>query len=104
MKYLISFVVLTLVACGLWFLLGYALWPYLWTDEKPPAPVATSDCMSDGRGNRLCWNTEQGFFEVGSPRRPCIVNLTDWVVCRMPDGKWWKMEPQLMVEESPGNQ
>ena len=61
------------------------------------------DCMSDGLGNRLCWSEEEGFTTVGVPVLPCIEGFSDWIVCRRPDGKWYKMVKEFIVEEAEGN-
>jgi hypothetical protein len=53
--------------------------------------LKSRDCMSDGRGNRLCWTREQGFTTVNNPTLPCIAGFSGWIVCRYDDGKWYKM-------------
>jgi hypothetical protein len=65
--------------------------------------LASRDCMSDGLGNRLCWTKEQGFTTVKKPVQPCIEGFSEWIVCRRPDGKWYKMVKEFIVEESKEN-
>jgi hypothetical protein len=71
--------------------------------ETPGEPTLKQDCMSDGLGNRLCWSEEKGFTTVGNPQMPCIESFSEWIICRRPDGRWFKMVKEFIIVEAEEN-
>jgi hypothetical protein len=71
--------------------------------DTPKEPTLQKDCMSDGLGNRLCFSEEKGFTTVGNPQMPCIETFSEWIICRRPDGKWYKMVKEFIIVEAEGN-
>jgi hypothetical protein len=71
--------------------------------DTPKEPTLKQDCMSDGLGNRLCFSEEKGFTTVGNPQMPCIETFSEWIICRRPDGKWYKMVKEFIIVEAEEN-